>query len=706
LPRTLHAAFAFVAVFSAACRHASVDLPQNRQQNILVVTIDTLRSGSLGYERGPARTPNIDRLAAGGLRFTFAHAHSVVTLPSHASIITGLYPFQHGYRENAGYRLSPGTVTLASRLKDAGFATGAFLGAFPLDARFGLTAGFDVYDGRFDDAAAGAAFVIPERPGTVVVARARAWIAKQSGPWFAWVHLYEPHAPYRPPPPFDRDFASQPYYGEVSAADAALGPLFDALAQDTRPTTVFMTADHGESLNDHGEQTHGLFAYESTLHIPLLLAQEGRPGATAIPSDGLTIDDAVRHVDIVPTILDVLGLPVPDGLPGHSLRTAADRAGGAKRASYFEAMSGAVDYGWAPLVGVLTDRQKYINLPTPELYDLSRDPNERTNLAATDTEAESVRALSNRLAQFQATLPAEPGRESADTAARLRSLGYVSPSGDRRSAPPTEQDDPKRLVSLDAKMHQAAELDERGQLGQANEIYRQILGERSTMTGAARHLAFNQWRLGDAPGAIATLEHARSVAALSQIASTGLDVQLGAYLTDTGHTDRAIALLERTVAAEPTFDALNALGLAQARTGRPDRARATLERALAIDPRSAIVYENLGAVSLDANLFADARRAFEQAVALDPSAAPAHNGLAITAARTGDRATAITHWLRAIEIDPGNFDALYDLGVTLAKDGQSANARIRLEQFLQHAPADRYAREIDNANALLKSLKH
>ncbi len=285
-----------------------------------------------------------------------------------------MYPFQHGYRENSGYRLTPGVQTLASRLKANGFSTGAFVGAFPLDARFGLTPGFDTYDGRFDDVGSGAEFLLPERPATVVVDRAVRWIQQRQGRWFAWVHVYDPHAPYRPPPPFDKEYASQPYYGEVAAVDQALGPLLTAARGAARPTLVVLTGDHGESLGEHGELTHGLFAYESTLRVPLIVAEVGNAAGARPPQDLREVSDQpARHVDIAPTILDALALPVPPELPGHTLRTRADREGGATRASYFEAMESMLDFGFAPLDGVLAGREKYIRLPIPELYDLAAD---------------------------------------------------------------------------------------------------------------------------------------------------------------------------------------------------------------------------------------------------------------------------------------------------------------------------------------------
>ena len=308
------------------------------QQNVLLVTIDTLRGDALSSYGGPARTPNIDAIAAAGVRFSFAHAQAVVTLPSHASILTGTYPFQHGYRENSGYRLKPGMPTLATILKGRGFATAAFVAAFPLDARFGLTPGFDVYDGRFDDLTGGG-FTIVERPASAVVALATSWIdAQASGRWLAWVHVYEPHAPYRPPPPFDREYADRPYFGEVAAADAALGPLFAAVRHSARPTLVVITGDHGEALGEHGESTHGLFAYESTLRIPLIIAEMAPLKAAGSRSTGEVSDDPARHIDILPTILDALQIDKPATLPGHSLRTRADRRDAGSRPSYFEAM--------------------------------------------------------------------------------------------------------------------------------------------------------------------------------------------------------------------------------------------------------------------------------------------------------------------------------------------------------------------------------
>jgi len=321
---------------------------------VLLITIDTLRADALGCYGGPASTPALDRLAADGVRFEFAHAHAVTTLASHASILTGTYPFQHGIRDNSGYRLPGSVPTIATRLKHASqggaaYATAAFVGAFPLHARFGLNQGFDVYDDRFGETRAPDEFVMPERPASAVVPLAQEWIQRAGGPggagWFVWIHLFDPHAPYRPPPPFAERYASHPYYGEVAAVDAALAPLIDALRGSAAPTLVIVTGDHGEALGDHGEQSHGLFAYESTLRVPLIMAIVGRAGA-ARSSSGEVSTVPVRHIDLAPTILDALGQPAAADLPGRSLVAAAERRAGAPpRPSYFEAMSAMLNRG-------------------------------------------------------------------------------------------------------------------------------------------------------------------------------------------------------------------------------------------------------------------------------------------------------------------------------------------------------------------------
>jgi len=696
-------------------RSGLVDLPSTADQNVLIVTIDTLRADALGCYGGPAPTPNIDGVAAAGIRFSFAHAQTVVTLPSHASILTGTYPFQHGYRENSGYRLKPGMATIATLLEAQGFSTGAFVGAFPLDARFGLTPGFDVYDGRFDDLSGGG-FIIAERPAASVVSLATKWIrAQENTRWLAWVHVYEPHAPYRPPPPFDREYADRPYFGEVAAVDRALGPLLDLARGSSRPTLLVITGDHGEGLGEHGESTHGLFAYESTLRIPLIIAElpRGTQSAQSTQSDsffaalaafafsrgttGEVSADPARHIDILPTILDALQIAPPPDLPGHSLRRRIDRRGGADRPSYFEAMSPMLDYGWAPLTGVLAGREKYIDLPLTELYDLAGDPGERTNLSARAPERRRV--LGARLGAFHAPLPGTQGTEDPEVARRLQSLGYVS----GRAAPKThytESDDPKRLVDVDQRMHDAVALDEESRTPEAIELYRLVLMRRPDMMAAARHLAFDYWRTGKTPLAIDTLR-----AALQAGPTHAGRIQLATYLVEVGRAAEAVTLAEGAAESDPTLDALNALGIAYARSGRTTDALAVFARSLKIDPDNPMTHENIGAIHLDAGRLEAAREEFERALRANPMSAQGHAGLATVAFKGGDRTTALASWTRAVELDPTNWDALYNLGVQLARAGRIAEARPYLERFVRTAPASQYAKDIRTISAELARMR-
>ena len=709
-----------VALALAACGRGATqaDLRPITGQNVLLVTIDTLRADALGAYGGGAATPALDKLAAEGVRFDFAHAQAVVTLPSHASVLSGRYPFEHGIRDNLGYRFPPDMRTAATLLKGAGYATAAFVSAFPLHSRFGLNVGFDVYDDRFGETRAPTEFVMPERPAAAVVPLARAWIAARAeagrSGWFLWLHVFDPHAPYRPPPPFDTQYAGRPYYGEVAATDAALAPLFDDVRQLAASTLVVVTADHGEALGDHGELAHGLFAYESTLRVPLILAELGQgtrraqrsPGigffaglaAFAFqPAGGEISSVAARHIDILPTILEATGQPAQSDLPGRSLLPAAERQrGAAPRPSYFEAMSAMLNRGGAPLTGVAVDRDKLIDLPIAERYDLAADPAEQTNLAGRVPERD--RTLAARLRELNALPAGQRRAESADAIARLRALGYVAgqaPAKDRY----TDEDDPKRLVELDSAMQRAVEAFAARRTDEAVEIYRDVLRRRPDMAIAYRHLAFIEWQRGNPRAAVDVLQHALA----ARVTQPAVVAQLGAYLSDIDRVADAIRLLE-PLATSPDADSdtLNSLGIAFVRAGRRDDAQRVFERVVAIDPESSVPLENLGMLALERGDLAAAKQQFERAVAADPRSSRAHADLGVVALRAGDRITAIAEWKRAVELDPGNADALYNLGVTLTRDGQTDAARPFLEQFMRAAPPAFYQKELKEVAVLLK----
>jgi len=655
--------------------------------DVLLVTIDTLRADALGFAgRADVSTPLLDRLAAAGLVLTAAHAHNVTTLPSHTNLLTGLYPYQHGVRENSGFVLADDVPTLATILSARGYATAAVVGAFPLDSRYGLDRGFDLYDDDYPQGGPGSRHRFAERRGDEVVRRARDWWQRTPGRRFLWAHLYDPHAPYLPAPEFAARHRGAPYYGEVEAVDRYLEPLLAPfLDGGERPALVVVTADHGEALGDHGELSHGLFAYEATLKIPLLLWHPGIvPARDARPA---------AHVDVVPTVLDALGLPLPAGLPGRSLFAAPEPG----RRHYFEALATYFNRGWAPLRGTITDGHKLVQLPLPELYDLAADPAESRNL---------VDAERRRYRELAAALPASPawppGQRTIDgeEAARLRSLGYLSaaPAVRDRFGP---EDDPKRLVALDRKIHRTIDADARGDSETALRLGRELVAERPEMPFAYEQVA-TLLRDRERPReAIAVMEEAVA----RGVADTSLLRQLGFTLAEVGRAREAVEILRPLAADLSDLEAVNGLAIALSDSGRHDEAFTTLQGLLARQPDDVVALETLGVVELRRQRPAEARRALERALERNPESPLAWNTLGVVRAYQSDPRGAIAAWERAVALDAKLYDAIYNLGLTAARIGDTARARAALTRYLEVAPAERYPAETAKVRQLLASLR-
>ena len=654
--------------------------------NVLLVTIDTLRFDALGaYGQPRATSPLIDRLARAGVRFETAHAHNTVTLPSHANLLSGRYPFDHGVRDNAGFRFPRELATLPRLLQPLGYATGAFVSAFALDSRFGLDRGFDVYEDSFGDAAEAGRFQLPERCGRDTVRLAREWIARQRGPWFAWVHLYDPHAPYRPAEPFASAFRDAPYLGEVAAADEALRTLLEPLLARGRDgrTIVVLTADHGESLGEHGEATHGLFAYEATLRVPLVIYAPRLLEPSVVTSP-------VRHVDVLPTVLDAIGAAVPGGLPGRSLLALAAGQEDAPRPSYFEALAGMLGRGWAPLYGVVREGRKYVDLPLPELYELASDPHEQDNLVA--RRAGEREALAAALSTFRAHDGGlRRADESADTRERLAALGYVSATSAPLRARYGEADDPKRLVHLDGLMQETIARHRDGDLGGALATAREVVRQRPDMTAALLQVALLERKTGRLEAAVDALERAIR----SNPDDVSVAVLLGSYLGEAGRAADAAALLEPYAARpDPPLDVLTARATALARLGRTSEALATFERARRSDPGNPATLVQLANARLAAGQQQAARALLEQAVRLNPDVALAQQQLGLLALARGDRVEAETRLRRALALDPSSADTQLNLGRLLVATGRAAEARPLLESFVSAAPREIYGREL------------
>jgi choline-sulfatase len=618
---------------AAACTRTPPQTP-SAPPNILLITIDTLRADRVG--RG--LTPSIDAVAARGTRFTNARATVPLTLPSHVSIMTGKLPPQTGVRVNGGGGLAAGQPTIARVLKDGGYRTGAFVGAYVLDRRFGLAGGFDRYDDRVDRDVSGAATLEAERRGDAVVNAALAWLpSSDSRPFFAWIHLYDPHAPYDPPADYLARAKNVPYDGEVVFADAQVGRVMDWLTSSGQAsrTVVVITGDHGEGLGEHGELTHGMLAYDSTLRVPLIISGPGAPAAT--------VEDAVSLVDLAGTLAELARRPRPDSMHAQSLL----RAPIGERDDYAE-----TDYpraaGWHPLRVLVADRWKLIVSSEPELYDLRDDPREARNVAS--EKAAGLAALRTRLREIEtaAGAPSSSAPVPSDVAERLRALGYVSGS-----------------TSTDA-------VSDRG-------------------PNPARHIA--AWNGYERElSRLSSGDARRALPGLSGLARAFPDSPLfqstyARALKDTGRVTEAIDLYRRLVARWPRDAGLyHDLAVAAATAGLPREAARAEQAALALEPSNAAAANGLGLLHIEGGRTAEAAAAFQQAVKLDPSNATFWTNLGNARRAEGNAAAAEHAYRTALDLNPRHADAANGIGVLLVQAHRAAEAIPFFERALAGSP--------------------
>lgn len=655
-------------------------------QDIVLVTIDTLRADAVGFMGNTeVRTPELDKIALEGRVYDRAYAHNVVTLPSHTNMLTGLYPHQHGVRENSGFRLGDDVPTLATLLGEAGFRTGAFIAAFPLDARYGLNRGFDVYDDQYPEGANADQFLGAERPGDEVVKAAVDWWDKNAGQKrFLWLHLYDPHAPYLPPEPWATEYRERPYLGEVAATDSYLEPLFSRLRPNRDKTLLVVTSDHGEALGSHGEQSHGLFCYEPTLRVPLVLW-----GGTVVAGRDQRL---AGHVDFLPTILKTLDLPIPENVAGRDLLS----GGGTTDALYFEALTTYYNRGWAPLRGVVTDSHKMIELPLPELYDLDNDPAETTNVVR--DERRLFRDL-REILPSESWPPAEVREVSAAEMEKLRSLGYLADTPDTKKIFSAE-DDPKNLVDVDRKIHETIEAYSLGRYVDAVRTAQELVNERPDMVTGYEYMALSLRQLEKPAEAIAVLRSALD----RGLSHATLLRQLGLTYAENGYAQEAIDVLS-PMAESGDPETLNALGIALSDAGRHAEGLAVLRRGLELDPSAPKTLEALGVVTLRTGDAPGAQRFLEQALERNPRLPFCWNTLGVAHAYQGRTIEAMDAWENAVSIDGRQYDALYNLGMTALRTGQSDRARSALERYISIAPAERYAADIANARRALSTLR-
>ena len=622
-------------------------------RNVLLVSIDTCRADRLscyGYKR--RTTPNIDVVARDGALFKMALTPVPITTPAHSSMLTGTYPPAHGVHLNTYDRLADSNITLAKTLREAGYQTAAFVAAFPLDSRFGLNRGFETYDGRFDEEHKGAT---SRREGEEVNRPAMAWLEDHAQkPFFLFLHYYDAHLPNKPHPPYTSAYSDDFYAGEIAYIDNCIGQILDRLralgVYDN--TLVIITGDHGEGLGEHGELTHCYFIYQSTLHVPLIIRA---PGCRK----GIQVDGNVSLVDIVPTVLDLVGLKTTAEVQGVDLRPALEGwpAADGKRAVYTESLA-AGTFGCSSLHDIVEGRWKYILAPRPELYDLSQDPGELTNLA--DKEPQVTQRLRGRLETMfkeleRAASPRRPSTVDPADIKRLESLGYVSASSTPAdSALDATREDPKDFLPTYLRcVHALAQFVD-GCSNQNEKVKKELLeivASSPELIMPHRLLALIALDEGRPADAVA---HSAKIVAMLEELKDPLKRPLGA---------RQELALAHCI-----------LGLALQAMGKSSEAASHYEQALRIAPDQADVHLNLGNVLDQAGKVSEAIAHYEQALRIKPDEAAIHYNLALALGLEGNAAEAATHYAAALRLQADLLGALNNLAWIRAI---SEDARLR-----------------------------
>jgi choline-sulfatase len=642
----------FFLLIALTAAQATAQTPEKSAPNVVLITIDTLRADHVacyGYKQ--IMTPNIDSLAADGARFAAAFTPVPVTLPSHSAMLTGAYPMLSGMHDFSGNKLNSQQPTLAAVLKQAGYITGAVIGAAVLDSRFGLNQGFDFYYDHFDFSRLDEANLDEmERPGNVVADLTLDWLGKNSQKkFFLWMHLYDPHYPYRPPEPYSRDYADRPYDGEIAFADEQVGRLLRFLKDKGlyQNTVIVLAGDHGESLGEHGEKTHGFFIYNATMHVPLIIHLSGK-------SRALVVSDPVSLVDLMPTVLAAAGVEIPQQVQGKSLLPVIrGEKADPERTLYAETFLPRLHFNWSELRGAENLKYHLIDAPRPELYDLAKDPGELRNLfSEKKAVGDEMRAkLAGLIRDYSA------GKEMAEKTGldpalmeRLKSLGYAGFSG---GGDPTitsrDLPDPKDRIATYELISAAIADSQHGRYPESIEKLKEALKTEPQSVPVHYLQGLNYYRSKMFP--------------------------------------EAVEELQTTVKLSPDYAlAVFNLGMAQGRAGQIDAAIGSLQRALQLDSTNFEAAYNLGVAFIQKKDLEAAAGAFRQSIAINPDMSRSHRALGETLMYSDKLDEAITELRRAVELAPQEPSVHESLARALDAKGLTAEADQEMRRARQTPP--------------------
>lgn len=639
-----------------------------KKPNVLLITLDTLRADYLSCNGAKnVETPHLDRLAKDGANFTRARTSAPLTLPAHASIMTGNYPPVHGVRDNGAFRLPEEQLTLAEILQGQGYETAAFIGAFVLDRQFGLAQGFGNYEEGSWDSGGGVNSLAAERRGGTVYDDFSTWLENRAEkkPFFAWVHLYDPHAPHDPPEPFRKKYTDNPYAGEVAYTDAVVGMIVEDIeARELLDSTLIaVVGDHGEGLGEHGERTHSLLIYNSTIHVPMLLHFPGH-----IPS-GKKIDHLTRAIDLAPTILDYLGLPSTIG-QGASLRSLIDgKQLDEEIVAYSESLYASLNLGWSGLRALEADNHRFILAPRQELYDLGKDPGERVNLI--DSQPKTGEALESGLASLMEAMGSSESHVGPtvdpQTEEMLRRLGYISTS----QHPPHADSsvvDPKDRTELWGDIEIGLHYYSQGDYAKALDILNKALAQDKDIPILYEHIGWSY-------------------------------VQLNRF----DEAERVYrGALERGI---ESADLHADLGLLYSRRGDFAKAETELRTALTLEEANVDAHYRLADVFRAMKNYPKAVAHYRRVLEIDSKYVYAANGMAMALALSGKNQEALTAFRRAIEIAPEMAPGYLNLAIHLERMQRYSEALAEYEKFMDLSSGSGFDRERGIATAAIKRLQ-
>jgi arylsulfatase A-like enzyme/Tfp pilus assembly protein PilF len=679
------AALSLVVVGVLVARKGSFAPFGRTRANLLLISIDTLRADRLGsYGYAEADTPRLDALGARGLRFEQATTVAPLTLPAHASLLTGIFPATHGVRDNIGFNLAEQQVTLAETLRGEGYRTGAFLGAFALDSRFGLHQGFDRYFDEFHLSEMKEGDMVSlQRRGDDVVAEALAWLGEDSErPFFALVHLYDPHKPYEAPEPYPSRFSPTPsgaYDAEVAWTDALVGRLLDGVEALDRleDTLVVAVGDHGESLGAHREEGHGFFLYEAAVQIPLLMAGPGVPSRV--------VPEQVRIVDVMPTVLDLMSIQAPAGVQGTSLAPLG-RGQPLKLLALSESWYPRYHFGWSELRAVRDGRYKLIQAPRRELYDLHTDPRELHNLAAEQPQRADAleQALSAMLEEVTSEdAPRGPSAMDMETEERLQALGYMGSNTSARYLEDRPRGDPKDKIGLYNLLKQAGKASSLGQVDDAIAKVQEALAQDPEIVEAYTLLGMFHEKAGHSEEAMKAHQQALAL----DLENRGAVFKLALAHKEMGRLEDAEIGLERARELDPRDGrVLWELSDIQMRQKRLDEAEATLRDALALEVKRPKFLLRLGECYNQMERYADAERTLSKALEERPVLPGTHFNLALALEARGQLARAVAEYEAEIAQTPKSFKAAFNLGRLLLRARRPDEARARFRESVDWNP--------------------